>query len=397
MGLLNQLLFNYSNLLNEHDLTSTSERILVCLSQGEKTIEKTIESKINRELEKTIEKTIESKSKINIELVDTMSRVQNKGQGAPPTQYVIQSLDWLCSPLDIPVYSVISEHSFTRIYNHPLHSCLEYHLLYSCKIDDNTTQLDNHVTSCPSLMNWLTYEQSLGFWWGQTIDNRYRKNVFILLNGWVIFKKKLFAEPEVKIFQITYSDLYVLMNAETNDAILKHFIKSNAEDYELHFLYFGTTLELEDNNNPCLSKNTMINTTIGSIPIQSLKTDDYILDQNNNPLQIKDVIKTNKLSNKFNILKKNSLASNVPNKNLIISDLHIVKHNGKIYLPKNSNKFCKLPEQMIEFYHIETEDYINDWFWANNCLVETFTNGENKSHLQERMKRLKQMKNTKKC
>ena len=72
-----------------------------------------------------------------------------------------------------------------------------------------------------------------------------------------------------------------------------------------------------------------------------------------------------------------------------------MKHNGKIYLPKTSEKFKRLPRQEIEFYHIETADYTNDWFIANNCLVETFTDGSDKLHLKQRLKRLLSIKNIK--
>jgi hypothetical protein len=73
-------------------------------------------------------------------------------------------------------------------------------------------------------------------------------------------------------------------------------------------------------------------------------------------------------------------------------DHHLVKHGGNMYLPKISNKFKRLPKQEIEFYHIETANYNTDWFIANNCLVETFTNGETKPNLIERMRRLELIK-----
>ena len=97
----------------------------------------------------------------------------------------------------------------------------------------------------------------------------------------------------------------------------------------------------------------------------------------------------------LNILKKNKLGINVPNKDLVISDLHIVKHNGKMYLPLTSSLFKPLPKQEIEFYHIETANYNEDWFYGNNCLVEIYTNGKNKSHLRERMRRLKKIRHKK--
>ena len=116
-----------------------------------------------------------------------------------------------------------------------------------------------------------------------------------------------------------------------------------------------------------------------------------ILNQYNDEMEIVNIRKTTKITNNFNILRKNSLGINIPNKNLIISDLHIVKQGNRMYLPRTSNKFKKLPSQEIEFYHIETKNYINDWFTANNLLVETFSSGEHISHLEERMKRIKKI------
>jgi hypothetical protein len=42
-----------------------------------------------------------------------------------------------------------------------------------------------------------------------------------------------------------------------------------------------------------------------------------------------------------------------------------------------TDKFYSKKNTLLEFYHIETEDYTNHWFKANN-----------KSYLEERMKRL---------
>ena len=98
-----------------------------------------------------------------------------------------------------------------------------------------------------------------------------------------------------------------------------------------------------------------------------------------------------KKTNTFKLLKKNKLGENIPNKNLIISDHHIVKYLNRLYLPKTSTLFTKIPIQDIEYYHIETINYINSWFYANNCLVETFMNMncKNKLFLKERLKRIK--------
>ena len=144
---------------------------------------------------------------------------------------------------------------------------------------------------------------------------------------------------------------------------------------------------------PCLNKGTLIKTKIGSLPIESLKIGDKILNQHLQEILIKDIKKCKKDTDDFTLLKKNKLGKNNPSKDLVISNLHILKgKDNKLYLPKTSNKFRPLPQQEIEFYHIETDNYNNDWFIANNCLVETFTDGKSKSHLQERMKRLKQIK-----
>ena len=91
-------------------------------------------------------------------------------------------------------------------------------------------------------------------------------------------------------------------------------------------------------------------------------------------------------------LKKDSLDENVPNKDMIISALHIVKHKGRYYLPIDSNKFKPIPKQLIEYYHIETADYCHDWFTANNCLVETYSDGCKRTDLIERYHRIKEIR-----
>jgi hypothetical protein len=144
---------------------------------------------------------------------------------------------------------------------------------------------------------------------------------------------------------------------------------------------------------PCLKKGTLIKTPLGCYPIESLNPGDKIINQFGNEIEIVNIVKSKRISNNFNILKKNALGRNVPNKDLIISDDHIVRHEGILYLPRNSNKFKRLPKQEIEYYHIETNDYINDWFIANNCLVETFTKGSNKSNLIERRRRVSNRRN----
>tara|TARA_B110000208_G_scaffold189770_1_gene252057 strand:- start:755 stop:1375 length:621 start_codon:yes stop_codon:yes gene_type:complete len=139
---------------------------------------------------------------------------------------------------------------------------------------------------------------------------------------------------------------------------------------------------------PCLKKGTLIHTPIGCVPIESLKIGDTILNKDKKEIKIKNILYNFLYTDKFKILKKNKLGINKPNNNLVISQLHIVEHNGKMYLPKNSNKFKNLPKQKILFYNIETDDYINDWFYANNCLVETYCSGKNPEHLKERLRRL---------
>ena len=151
-------------------------------------------------------------------------------------------------------------------------------------------------------------------------------------------------------------------------------------------IYIDTT---NNKQPPCLKKGTHIKTKIGCVPIETLTKGDFLLDEHGNEIEIINLVKSTKTTSRFNILKKNKLGINVPNKDLVISDLHLVKHNGRMYLP---DKFKRLPKQEIEYYHIETANYNTDWFIVNNCIVETFTDGNNKSHLEERMKRMKRMK-----
>ena len=92
---------------------------------------------------------------------------------------------------------------------------------------------------------------------------------------------------------------------------------------------------------PCLKKGTLINTSVGTVPIESVKNGDFILDQYNNEIEIINIKKEKRRTEKFYICKKNSFKQNVPNKDLTISALHIVKYNNKLFLPKLSKQFKK--------------------------------------------------------
>tara|TARA_B110000208_G_C11773280_1_gene431064 strand:+ start:887 stop:1315 length:429 start_codon:yes stop_codon:yes gene_type:complete len=132
----------------------------------------------------------------------------------------------------------------------------------------------------------------------------------------------------------------------------------------------------------------MIKTPGGDKLIETLKIGDLISDKSmNNTLEIKSIINRNCETDDLYVLRKNKLGREYPSKDLFISGNHFIEHDSKIYLPSISKLFKRCPKNMVTYFHIETEDYINDWMIANNIVVETYSN-KYELNLDEGIRRL---------
>ena len=146
--------------------------------------------------------------------------------------------------------------------------------------------------------------------------------------------------------------------------------------------------------NACLSIDTTILTPIGYKNITTLKEDDYVVTSNLKKSQIKKIINYSCYPSKQNnpyIIKKGQIAINYPPDNIKLSGGHAIKYKDNWILPKLFPKFKQDNfQRVIQYYHIELENYITDHLVINNgSIVESFGDLRNELYLNKRIKRTK--------
>lgn len=82
------------------------------------------------------------------------------------------------------------------------------------------------------------------------------------------------------------------------------------------------------------------------------------------------------MNEKF-LLKKNSLGENLPNEDLIVSGGHMIKVGDDFHLPRNSDLFENIHEEveLVEYYNIELDDY--DFIISHGVEIESLCRAEN--------------------
>ena len=157
---------------------------------------------------------------------------------------------------------------------------------------------------------------------------------------------------------------------------VKHHVEYNPNTH-LYLQVPPYSFQLNEKK-PCFKKDTKILTKSGYKNIQNLSPNDILMKIDGTYTNISRIISyPNKIVDNLYLLKKNSVSIGVPNNDLYISDNHFINHRGTIVLPKLNKLFIKLRRQYVQYFHIETDDYKNDWIIANNIGVETFGDNNN--------------------
>lgn len=134
----------------------------------------------------------------------------------------------------------------------------------------------------------------------------------------------------------------------------------------------------------CLTKGTKILTPNGYVKVEDLKKGDIILNSKKEEKAIKEMLYQkariikgeNHLNEKF-LLKKDSLGENLPSEDLIVSGGHMIKVGDDFHLPRNSDLFENIHEEveLVEYYNIELDDY--DFIISHGVEIESLCRAEN--------------------
>lgn len=132
----------------------------------------------------------------------------------------------------------------------------------------------------------------------------------------------------------------------------------------------------------CLTENTTVLTPNGYIKIDNLKNNDLIITSDNRIVPIIKFIKFYAQPNKNNnpyLIPSNSISSNYPPNDVIISGKHLIKFNNGWIQPRygfNKKLFIQLNyTSPILYFHIILPNFFTDFIVINNgCVVESFGN-----------------------
>jgi hypothetical protein len=134
----------------------------------------------------------------------------------------------------------------------------------------------------------------------------------------------------------------------------------------------------------CLLKGTKILTPAGEILIEDLKINDTVLTADNREVKIIDIYSSLASSeDNLYVIRKDTISSGVPNEDLFVSGGHLVKIHDKFYHPfhNKTNLIEKCDEnKLVQFYHVELENYLTDFLVANGVEVESLGDIENPEH-----------------
>ena len=218
-------------------------------------------------------------------------------------------------------------------------------------------------------------------------DNTYYVNVpqyyKTILNQNLFFEHELFKfieryEEPNKIEDYEFS-FFNKLNTLTNVELLNE-IDNLIKLYDLF-------KEEQNNNTPCLSGDTYI--TMGNRKLKQIKyikKGDFILSHDNKKLKVKQIHKKPYNKKLFKI-PANKYCPSFPSHDLFITGWHCFKLHNELKYP--CREFQLHPIVIDEVYHIETYNYITDWIFANNMIVETYADLSKNKYRSENMKRFK--------
>ncbi len=164
--------------------------------------------------------------------------------------------------------------------------------------------------------------------------------------------------------------------------------KTQIKIYTKHF----STLMITSTDLNCLTRGTTVLTPYGYIAIEKLKKDDYVLTSDNRKSKIKKIhrifVHSNKETNPY-IIPKNAFGKNYPLIETVISGLHKIKFNDVWIVPKKFDFKQKTSSKIIEYFHIELENYLTDHLVINSGLIVESFRPSNKTNNIECRRRVK--------
>ncbi len=175
------------------------------------------------------------------------------------------------------------------------------------------------------------------------------------------------------------------------DDVYFEFSNSEKTRITLYTKHFSTLMITSTDLN-CLTRGTTILTPYGYVAIEKLKDGDYVLTSDNRKSKIKKVhrifVHSSKETNPY-IIPKNAFGKNYPPIETVISGLHKIKFNNVWIVPRKFNFRQKISSNIIEYFHIELENYLTDHLVINGGLVVESYRSSNKTNNIECRKRVK--------
>jgi hypothetical protein len=225
------------------------------------------------------------------------------------------------------------------------------------------------------------------------------------LSNWnisnVIDMRKMFYS--VKLSTINYSNMLkawaklpVKSKIIFDGGLSKYYkIAKKSRDYLIKKKKWIITDGGMSGNIPCLTDDTFVLLLSGYVNISELKVGDQVLTDDNRIVKITRIIKTTVKGNNNTypyIIPKNSIGPNYPPQKLSLSSNHLIKYKNKWIMPFYNFKMDK-SKKLINYYHIQLENYITDNLVVNNGTVVESLTSPIESHKLERNKRLKKLLN----
>jgi hypothetical protein len=127
---------------------------------------------------------------------------------------------------------------------------------------------------------------------------------------------------------------------------------------------------------PCYTKGAQFITPNGNINVENLKKGDLIKCEDEHFYEIKNMYVMPKYSiSEVTEFKKDSLYPNVPNHDLVLSQAHFVKHDGKAQTAKSISSKFNHSAYVYIYYHIHVDaDVRVQYAIVNNMLTDVWGN-----------------------
>lgn len=152
----------------------------------------------------------------------------------------------------------------------------------------------------------------------------------------------------------------------------------------------SSTIDFESTNFPCFLDGTMILTPTGEVNISALKSGDKLLNEQNEIVTVEHVwvrdvlnVKSNKENAYPNLIPKDYIDCDKPNRDLFISPQHKILYKNVMI----DSKFLDVKQQFIElpfrYYNVTLKEGYGTMI-ANGCVVETYKRKANVSIQNEK-------------